>query len=80
MPGDRELLQAALVGLEHRRSEIKDRMADSRRRLGVRGTSRPSAPLPLESAPASLRKRRRMSAAGLVRGCGSRLSSPFARR
>jgi len=34
---DTEILEAALFGLEHQRSQMDERMAELRRRLGIRG-------------------------------------------
>jgi hypothetical protein len=55
---DAELLQAALAGFEHRRTEIEQKMADLRRRID--GGGRAAAPVP---TPAT-HKKRTMSAAG----------------
>src|SRR5207247_1359583 len=60
---DAELMAAALIGLEHQRSEIAEKMAELRRQLGVRvGRPRRSDSVNAEAPPVS--KKRTMSAAG----------------
>ena len=66
---DTELLEAALIGLAQRRSEIEEKMAALRERLDGRGRSSLSF-VPDSAAPdgaAPVRKRRRMSAAARKR-------------
>jgi hypothetical protein len=41
---DREILEAALAGLQHSLTELDDKIADLRRRLGVRGSRNHFAP------------------------------------
>jgi hypothetical protein len=71
---DGDLLEAALIGLEQRRSEIDEKMAALRERLGVRSGGR--MPLIMDGATGDgaavggtvpPRKRRRMSAAARKR-------------
>jgi hypothetical protein len=63
---DPEILEAALIGLEQRRSDIGEKMAALRARLGIRGRGRVTTSVPDTVSPdgaASPRTRRRMSAA-----------------
>ena len=58
---DTELLEAALIGLQRRGSDIDEKIADLRRQLGIRGGA---AKTSVGAAAVLGRKRRRMSAAG----------------
>jgi len=58
---DAELLEAALIGLEHRRSEIDEKMAELRRTIARTTLSRSHSIAAKQSAP--LRTRRTLSAA-----------------
>jgi hypothetical protein len=60
---DRETLEAALIGFEHKKAEIVGRIAEIRARLGAK-VSEDSV---VESQPKARRKRRRMSAAARKR-------------
>src|SRR6266542_2405332 len=66
---DGELLEAALIGLEHRRDLIKEKMRMLRERLGIRGSGRVTSVAhggtPDGTTP--VRKRRRMGAAARKR-------------
>ncbi len=67
MPGikiDQTLLEAALVGLQQKRSEIEERISELKRQIGHGGTS-PGAAQQDSGAPA--RKRPRLSAAARAR-------------
>src|SRR5262245_36781665 len=60
---DAELLEAALFGLEHRRKEIEEKMAELRRRLGGRAGSVTRMDAGTGAATAPMRKARILSAA-----------------
>ena len=61
---DRELLQAALVGLERRRNDLAEKISEVRRMLG--GRAGPDSAV-TNVSPAPMGRRRRMSAAGRAR-------------
>ena len=61
---DAEILEAALIGLERRRSELEEKMAELRREIGGDRVGRPvRQPAGLDAA-APVAKKRTMSAAG----------------
>jgi len=60
---DAELLEAALFGLEHRRTEIEEKMAELRRQLGGRAGSVTRMGAGTGATTAGMRKRRTLSAA-----------------
>ena len=55
---DTELLEAALIGLQHRRNQIEHKIAELRSQIGGSPVSRPAPTTPGASAP----KKRSMSA------------------
>ena len=60
---DTELLEAALIGLQHQRSQVDERMAELRGRLDGRSPRR-AADASIADSSGPGRKRRRMSASG----------------
>src|SRR5437899_424520 len=61
---DAELLEAALVGLEHQRSEIEEKMAELRRQLDDRVGRPARSAAAVNTAAPTVPKKRTMSAAG----------------
>jgi hypothetical protein len=61
---DLEVLESALVGLEHQRSQIDEQMGELRRQLGIRPSRVSTDGSVSSAATAPVRKRRRISAAG----------------
>jgi len=57
---DTELLKAALIGFQHQRAEVEQKIAEIRSQIGGNSASRPA---PAATAGESVHKRRTMSAA-----------------
>jgi hypothetical protein len=72
---DAEVLEAALIGLEHRRSEIDEKMAELRRKLGSRAARGTRMDARAGSAAAPVRKKRTLSA-----GAGRRIAAAQRKR
>src|SRR2546422_175992 len=78
-PVDTEILQAALVGLEHQRSEIDVKTAEIRRRLG-RLPAANSAVAPAPRRTISAAARRRMAAGQRRRWAAAKQEKPEAQK